>query len=284
MMKRRYMTGIEIVVCVLLVGVLGSGTFNFTQKRRIKKLTAENVEQATEIKNLVQEVKQINNKKDAIVEQKEKVEDEIKDKASEGFSILYEQAKDIKAEHPSTFTQAHFDTAKAYVEVWGYKAIAGVIKWQHEQIQKQIEETKKAMERESQLRHEYLLYKDQTSKKLRDTQAKANEHEEMAKGLKNKVENFMSNLDSMTSLRNWLIAVIVVSVFVYFGGLKYVKKKLNDKIFEKDEEVKKYRRKKNKMVRAMKTFVSVDEHGNETMERVTKAQGIDLAEEDDDDD
>jgi len=268
---RKFFTGVEIILCIALLLGAGSGVANYNQKRRIKNLSADNVTQAVKIDGLVLKIDEVNKKKDQIIEKKEEIEDKLKAQASTGFSILYEQAADIKDEHPSPYTKTHLETAKEYIKVWGYDGIARIIKWQSDLIQTQLQETKKLMEKEQELRKEYLEYKVVAEKQLITAKYETEEHIKTASSLKQKVDEFMGANDWLQTLIRYGIIGGIIYVFVSFGGFGLLFRSAS-----------KHKQVKNKLVKAVKIFSEVDDVGNETMCRVMKGHGIDLDKEDDD--
>jgi cell division protein FtsB len=159
-MKKRFFTGIEIALTVALLTSLGLGFKNFKDRKKIQQLSETNTEQAEELSDLTEKVELLNNQKDNIVEKKDRVNAELKKEAGKGFSVLYEQSLDVHAENPTNMTQEHIDTAQAYVKVWGYDAMAKVIKWQQAQITATLQRTEQLMKEKEKLQQEYLLYKE----------------------------------------------------------------------------------------------------------------------------
>jgi len=269
--KRLFFSGVEIVLLLAFLFSAGSGAVNYTQKRRIDKLTTENVNQSVKIDGLVLKIDDINKKKDGIIEEKQIVEDKLKKQAAMGFSILYEQAVDVNNEYSSPFTNTHLETAKEYIKLWGYESIARIIKWQSEQIQEQMKETRRLMEKENSLRTEYLQYKAETQKVIYETKEETEKHKLTAQSLKSKVDEFMGANNWLQSLIRMIVIGGVIYVFLSFGGIGMLMRTSN-----------RNKRQKNKLVKAVKTFTAVDDIGNETMCRVMKGSGIDLDKEDDD--
>lgn len=276
-MIKKLFTGTEIFALILLVFGVGSSAVNITNKKRLDRLGQENVEQATQIKELVGKVEEVNKKKDDIVEKKDIIEKELKKKASEGFSILYEQAVDVDKENATDMTSTHLYTAKEYVKVWGYEAMAQLIKWQQGMIDKQLADTRKLMQEKKQLEQEYQTYRIKTQEEILKTKDESIKHEENARNLQNKLSTFLAENSWLSNLMFWGCIIGGVYVFFSFGGIGLLFKSRSNAI----QAAQHYRRKKNAAVQAIKTFTLVNDDGNETMERIINS-GDDIEIEEDD--
>jgi len=277
-MKKLLFSGIEIFLVALLVGNVVSGVGNFMQKKRINTLSTQNEKQAEKIVTLVDNVQKLNIEKDNIVDERDDVQEKLKKKVATGFSVLYEQAKDIRNEYDSTFTGVHLDTAKKFVEQWGYEAIAQVIKWQQDAIQKQIQETKLLMQREFELKQAYTEYKSKTEVEIISLKSSAEQHKLTATSLNDKVKEFVAQNNWLSQIVKYTIIGGVVYLVFTFGSFGFLLKK-KSKI---QEEVKREKRKRIKTNKAIRTFKNIDDVGNDTMNKVLESLGIDIEEEDDD--
>lgn len=280
--KRKWFTGIEILLVLLLLGGGASGVSNYKQKRKLNAMTEQNTEQAVVINNLVKDVDKINNEKDKTVEKLQEVEKQLKSKASTGFSILYEQAVDINKEASSTYTKAHEQTAKKYVEVWGYDAMARLIKWQQDQIEKQLKETKTLMLEKQKLNTEYLEYKVKTQELIGQTSVEAEKHKNAAVNLQDKVKEHLSKNSWLSNILWYLAFGTGAYLFITVGGLPLLLSFKNKAVNKIKEELHVEKKKKSKALKGIKSFRAADEHGNETMERIIQALGIDVDGDDDD--
>jgi len=279
--KKRLVTGIEIVLIIsLALGGL-SGLGNYRQKKKLKDMSQQNVEQAQQIETLTEKVDAANDQKDAKVEELQANEEKLENQVKLGFSVLYEQAVDIEEEHPSTYTKAHTQTAKEYVKVWGYDALAGIIKWQQEQIAAQLDETKRLMEEKQQLKTEYLEYKVKTKDLIHETKNEAKEHRNHAQTLKDDITDHLAN-NSWLSNVIWYLAIGTgIYFFITMGGLPLFFKLKNNAINKIQEQLAEEKKKKSKALKGIKTFKAANQEGNETMDKLLGALGVDL---DDDDD
>jgi hypothetical protein len=278
---KRFFTGIEIALIVVLIGGAGLGVSNFKQKRALKKSAAQNAEQAVQIDKLVVTVDEVNKKKDEVAGKLHAVEEEIKAKASTGFSILYEQAVDIEKDHPSTYTEVHTKTAKELVKVWGYDAMARIIKWQQDQIAAQIQETKRLMNEKDKLKTEYLEYKVKTTNVINETKGKAEEHRQHAETLKGQVSNYLSENGWLNKVLFWAMIGGGGYLFVTFGGIPLFFSMKNKAVRQVQEQLQKEKEKKKDAMKSIKAFKAANQDGNDTMDRILTSMKVD-AEKDDD--
>jgi hypothetical protein len=279
MIRRRYFTGVEVIlgICILLGGA--SGMKHYKDKRKMRNMAEENAEQAQVIDKLVIDLTDINKKKDEAEAKHEEAHKEVKKKAAEGFSVLYEQSIDVHDENKTDMTAEHLDTAKRYVEVWGYEAMSKVIKWQHEALVKHAKESKEAMEREQKLRAEYETFKQEQYKRETELLAQTEKHKNDAQSLSSKVKEFTAQNSWLDNIIFWLIVGLGGYVFISLGGFGMLAKARSNAV----ESAQHYRRKKNQMVKAVKTFTLVDSDGNKTMQNIIDASDdLDMEEEPED--
>lgn len=274
---KKFFTGVEIALVLAILYGAGAGLKNYSDKRTVRNLTTENVKQAEQIRDLTVKVEELNNKKDELVEEKTKVETQLRTKASEGFSILYEQASDINKQNSTAFTDAHLETAKDYVQVWGYQAMAQLIKWQQDAIRNNLEETKALMRKNQELEKEYQDYKFRTSEEIIKTKTEAKKHEELAKTLQNKVSDFLNENNWLNKLIFWIVIGGIGYLVFSLGGFGLLFKSRTTAL----SAAQYYRRRKNAVAQAIKTFTEVNDDGNDTMFRIIKSSDNTMVEEDD---
>jgi hypothetical protein len=277
----KFFTGIELVLILTVLGGGWLGVENYKDKKELKKTAQQNVEQAVHIEELTHKVEEVNQQKDLVVVELQKVEEEIKDKAATGFSILYEQAEDIDEEHSSTYTKVHKQTAKDLVKVWGYDAMAKLIKWQQDQIKAQISETKKLMEEKEKLKVEYLEYKVKTEQVIGQTKTEAEEHRRTAESLKGEISNFMDKNGWLQGIIKWLIIGTGVYVFITFGGIPLFFRLKNKAISQVQEQLIKEKTKKKDAMKSIKAFKAANDDGNDTMDRILASMQVDADKDDD---
>jgi hypothetical protein len=280
---KLFFTGIELA---LILGLLGGGALginSYAQKRSLKKASEQNAKQAETINELAKKVEEVNKQKDNVVDELQQNQQDLKSKASTGFSVLYEQAKDIKTEQPSTFASVHVETAKKYVEAWGYDAMAQVIKWQQDQIEKQIVETKALMLREKVLTEEYLNYKVKTQEEIFNTKKEAEKHKTDAQTLSSKVNEYMGENSWLQQLTKILIIGSGIYLFVTFGGIPlfFMFKRRAVEAIQAQLEVEK--KKKGRTISAIKAFKAANDDGNDTMDKMLIAHKVFLDSEDEED-
>jgi hypothetical protein len=262
-LKKRLFTGIEIVlgICLLLGGASGVG--NWKQKRALNQTAQENQEQANQISELNGKLVEANKTKDKITKDLLDTETALKGQARTGFSVLMEQALDIYKENATAFTEKHVETAKGYVhpDVWGYDASAQLFKWNMETIKKQQQETKRLQVDNDKLRSELEKAQTNYSKREKELEGKVHEHQLTATSLTEQVKSFTGE----NNLLFWVGIGLGVYFFISLGGFSLLGK------WKRDAQV---QLKETK--RAIKTFTDVNNDGNDTMERIIKANKIDL--------
>jgi hypothetical protein len=278
---RKLFTGIEILLVVAILGAAGGGLSSWKNKRALNRTAQQNVEQAVTIDKLATKVQVVNEQKDKAVAQLQDVEEQLKAKASTGFSILYEQSEDIAKEHPSTYTEVHRKTAKDYVKVWGYDAMARIIKWQQDQIEKQLSDTKKLMAEKEILKTQYLEYKIETEKVIGETKSEAENHRRTAEDLKSKVSNFLEENGLLNKLLFWGAIGGGAYLFITFGGIPLFFSAKRKAIAQVQEQLQKEKLKKKDAMKTIKAFKAANDDGNETMDKITKSLGLDLDKDDD---
>jgi hypothetical protein len=168
---------------------------------------------------------------------------------------------------------------KQYVSVWGYQAMAKVIKWQHDSILEHTKQTKELMEKEKQLRQEYENYKLQTVQQIEQTKMETEKHKSLASSLNDKMIAFTAQNDWLSNVIFWVVIGAGAYLFISFGGMGLLAKAKKDAV----ESAQHYRRKKNQMVKAVKTFTLVNAEGNDTMSKIIDASDdLDMEEEPED--
>jgi cellobiose-specific phosphotransferase system component IIA len=278
---RKFFTGLEVLVVVAILTAGATGFSSWKNKNELKQAAGKNAEQAVVIDKLVTKIEEVNKQKDMVVVELQQVEEEIKEKVKTQFSVLYEQAVDIDDEQSSTFTRAHKETAKGYVKLWGYDAMAKIIKWQQEQIDAQMNETRRLLEEKHKLKAEYLEYKASTEKVIGETKLKAETHRMDAESLKAKVSDYLSQNSWLNQLVSWLLIGTGIYLFVTFGGIPLFFAMKNKAIKQVQEELLKEKNKKKDAMKTIRAFKAANDDGNDTMNRILSSMKID-AEKDDD--
>jgi len=276
--RKRFFIGIEIILGIVLMLGLGSGTKNVLDRRTIKKLNDQNKSQAVKIDKLVLKVDDLNTEKDELTRKKTETEKALQKKAATGFSVLYEQSIDVHKENPTLLTKAHNVTASKYVQTWGYESMAQVIKWQQSKIDIQIAETKSLMEKNKKLEEEYNHYRIETEDTIRATKEETEKHKNDAETLKNKMSVFMENNNWLNKLIFYICIGGGIYLFITLGGVSWLFTARSTAI----KVAQQYKTKKNAMVKAIKAFTELNEEGNATMSTVVNSLGVELDDEDED--
>lgn len=283
MTRKRFFTGVEILIGVLVLGIGVSGFKNYKDNKTIKEIGAENVKRAEKIDQLQRKVETSANtllKTEAAHEQKKK---EIREDVAEGFSILYEQALDINIENQTEMTDAHVKTAKGYVDVWGYQVMAKLLKWQSEMIAMQQAETKKLLEQEEQLRLQFEAEKKTLNETIATQSATISDNKVKAIEAKAELDRIAGENGFFSlwwgRIKTWGPWVVLAVIFVNLGGAGWLLKLRSDAV----DTAQHYRRKKNSLVKAVKTFSAVDSEGNNTMQNIIdSSDDLDMEEEPED--
>jgi len=272
-MSKYLFTGIEILLVVAVVGLLGSGFKNFKQSRNLRKSTTIVNDQAQKIKNLVVDKEgleiELKNTHDA----KEKVQKRLDTDVKRDMSIAMFQAKDIQGENATSFTNNHLETLLKFVRTYGgIDMEAEHYKWSMATIARQQKETRAALADRDKYRDQYHELEKTNLQMTADIRVKTSEHAMKTAELKSQMTAFLKN-------NSWLENVLffgAIGVGLYFLITVFAGVKMNSARSKAVNYGEGFRRKFNGMNRLVRTFTEVNTDGNETMVALTKAQGINV--------
>lgn len=264
--KKYFMTGVEIAILVLLLGGGASlGLKNHKNNKDLKENAKLNEEQAKKIDELQGKLVELNKEKDKLSDEYIEKEEKLKKEVATGFSIAYEQAKDIVDENATPFTEQHEETLKGYVQVFGYEPIAKLIKWQADEIKRQQEYTKQLLDEQQKIKQQLHDAKVDFSAQLDASKKETEAHKLTATKLESEVASFLKENGTLNKIVEWLAIGVAIYFFISLGGVGLLMRTAS-------KAKQDYRDTK----RAIKTFTQVNDDGNDTMEAIVRSSNIDL--------
>ena len=99
--------------------------------------------------------------------------------------------------------------------------------------------------------------------------------------LQDKVVQQLTKTSWLSEVLWWLGIGTGVYLFITLGGFPLLLRLKNKAIDKVKEDLHLEKKKKHKALKGIKSFKAADDHGNETMDRILQAMGIDI---DDDED
>lgn len=263
--KKKYFGAIEIVLgLAVLLGSAGA-IKHIKQSNALNKTADLNKEQSEKIDKLIKDLQLSNESKDAITKSLQETETKLKEQAKTGFSVLYEQSVDIYEENKTPFTESHVDTAKGYVETWGYDSMAKIIKWQMATIKEQQKATAQLLLKQKELELKLASSQIEFEQELGKTKIETETHKMLASNLKIKVNDFVEAHSSLNGIIQWLCIGLGILAFVSISGYSILAG-LKTRATQQLRDVK----------TAIKSFTEVNDEGNSTMNAIIKAHKIDL--------
>lgn len=297
---------VSIILGILLFGSVISDKINDWQDRKQLKFAIDtsvglSKEVVTLSANNIEATKQIN----TLLEEKGKVEEKYnkqlaeKDKKTgEQMGLLAAQAKDIAQTTPASDTIKHFDTAKQFMDLYSGSILDSGLAWnttyinstsrEFEALKKELEITKKENDKLTQ-----NLQRESEKAITLSTQLNSKSIElEKTVGKVQVIENTLYNEKGWAAKLKKIL--FISALLTIIGGILYVgfhiwhvykkNKDIND-IREKLREEAERRRQAMKekfeneahakeLTSAVKTFLTVDSEGNETMRRIIAANGL----------
>jgi hypothetical protein len=290
---------ITILLAVLLIGYAVSDKLSAKQDRKELKQQIDNsVELSQQLATISSEKVLLANELNTTIKDKLLVEErytkqlqEKDNKVGEQFGLLTSQAQTIAQSTPANDTITHYETSKSFMELHNGRMTDPNLAWntafintqmvEYELLKQQLEQTKK----ENEKLNITLVKESEKNVELSDKLNNKSIDLEKTVGKVQLIEN------TLFAQRGWVARIkqlIFVSVIIFIiCGVSYVlfhiwqivsyKKKLNEEITRRrlantdkyDAEFK-----AKELTAAVKTFLSVNEEGNETMKSIINANGL----------